>query len=182
MAWTAPRTWVTSEVVTAAIMNTHVRDNLLETGPAIVTAGAGRMLVSNGTNSLVQRFPQFANVDTSQTTTSTSYTDLTTTGPTISGATTGARVLVMVAAQVSNDTAGEKCWMGVDVSGASTVAPSDARAFMYESSVANDESQAAFFWFYTGLTGGANTFQAKYRVTANTGTFARRKLMIIPYD
>lgn len=29
MAWTAPRTWVVSEVVTAALMNTHVRDNLL---------------------------------------------------------------------------------------------------------------------------------------------------------
>lgn len=28
MAWTTPRTWVTSEVVTAAVMNTHVRDNL----------------------------------------------------------------------------------------------------------------------------------------------------------
>lgn len=32
MAWTAPRTWVTSEVVTAANMNTHVRDNLLWAG------------------------------------------------------------------------------------------------------------------------------------------------------
>lgn len=28
MAWTAPRTWVTGEVVTASLMNTHVRDNL----------------------------------------------------------------------------------------------------------------------------------------------------------
>ena len=28
MAWTSPRTWVTSELVTAALMNTHVRDNL----------------------------------------------------------------------------------------------------------------------------------------------------------
>ena len=28
MAWTAPRTWVTGEVVTAALMNTHVRDHL----------------------------------------------------------------------------------------------------------------------------------------------------------
>ena len=27
MAWTAPRTWVTGEIVTAAIMNSHVRDN-----------------------------------------------------------------------------------------------------------------------------------------------------------
>jgi len=28
MAWTTPRTWVTSELVTASVMNTHVRDNL----------------------------------------------------------------------------------------------------------------------------------------------------------
>ncbi len=28
MAWTAPRTWTTGELVTAAVMNTHVRDNL----------------------------------------------------------------------------------------------------------------------------------------------------------
>lgn len=28
-AWTAPRTWSTDELVTAAMMNTHVRDNLL---------------------------------------------------------------------------------------------------------------------------------------------------------
>ncbi len=30
MAWTTPRTWVDAEVVTAAIMNTHVRDNLTD--------------------------------------------------------------------------------------------------------------------------------------------------------
>lgn len=28
MAWSAPRTWSVSEVVTAAMMNTHIRDNL----------------------------------------------------------------------------------------------------------------------------------------------------------
>ncbi|OPZ76591.1 MAG: hypothetical protein BWY79_01543 [Actinobacteria bacterium ADurb.Bin444] len=28
MGWTAPRTWVTGETVTAAIMNAHVKDNL----------------------------------------------------------------------------------------------------------------------------------------------------------
>lgn len=28
MAWTAPRTWVTGEVVTASMMNTHLRDNM----------------------------------------------------------------------------------------------------------------------------------------------------------
>ena len=29
MAWTAPRTWVAGELVTAALFNTHLRDNLL---------------------------------------------------------------------------------------------------------------------------------------------------------
>lgn len=28
MAWTTPRTWVAAEVVTASLMNTHIRDNL----------------------------------------------------------------------------------------------------------------------------------------------------------
>ena len=37
MAWTAPRTWVTGETVTAALFNTHVRDNLLQTATAKVT-------------------------------------------------------------------------------------------------------------------------------------------------
>ena len=29
MAWTATRTWVAGELVTAALFNTHLRDNLL---------------------------------------------------------------------------------------------------------------------------------------------------------
>lgn len=33
MTWTAPRTWVAGEVVTAAELNTHVRDDLLAVNP-----------------------------------------------------------------------------------------------------------------------------------------------------
>jgi hypothetical protein len=51
MGWTAPRTWTTGEVVTAAILNAHVRDDLLETGPAKVTT-AGDLLVATGANAL----------------------------------------------------------------------------------------------------------------------------------
>lgn len=32
MAWTAPRTWVAGETVTAALLNTHLRDNLKAIG------------------------------------------------------------------------------------------------------------------------------------------------------
>ena len=34
MTWTAPRTWVAGETVTAAVMNAHVRDNLKAIGDA----------------------------------------------------------------------------------------------------------------------------------------------------
>lgn len=51
MAWTAPRTWVTGEQVTAAIMNTHVRDNFLITAPAKATA-IGDIFFANAVNSI----------------------------------------------------------------------------------------------------------------------------------
>lgn len=47
MAWTAPRTWVAGEVVTAALMNTHVRDNLKAFGDPWTSYTP--VLSSNGT-------------------------------------------------------------------------------------------------------------------------------------
>lgn len=35
MAWTEPRTWIVGEVVTAAMLNTHLRDNLNAIGPHV---------------------------------------------------------------------------------------------------------------------------------------------------
>ena len=51
MAWTDPRTWVTGEVVTASLMNTHVRDNLNMTAPHIVTT-AGDIVYATGDSAL----------------------------------------------------------------------------------------------------------------------------------
>lgn len=33
MSWTSPRTWVSSELVTSSLLNTHLRDNLLAIFP-----------------------------------------------------------------------------------------------------------------------------------------------------
>ena len=49
MAFSDPRDWTTGEVVTAAIMNAHVRDNFDQTAPAKMTA-AGDMLYATGAN------------------------------------------------------------------------------------------------------------------------------------
>ena len=49
MAWTTPRTWVTGEIVTAAVMDTHVRDNLNVTAPAVMTT-QGDIIYASGAN------------------------------------------------------------------------------------------------------------------------------------
>tara|TARA_Y100000310_G_scaffold291725_1_gene319881 strand:+ start:4022 stop:4423 length:402 start_codon:yes stop_codon:yes gene_type:complete len=51
MAWTAPRTYVTGELVTAAILNADVRDNLLQTAPALVTTD-GDIVAATAANAL----------------------------------------------------------------------------------------------------------------------------------
>lgn len=58
MAWTSPRTWTTSELVTASIMNTHLRDNLnyLYNGKEsfYIPAKAWHPATTNGCGGLVQ--------------------------------------------------------------------------------------------------------------------------------
>jgi hypothetical protein len=52
MAWTAPRTWVTGELVTAAILNTYVRDNqdaLRSASLAITSQAANDILYASST-------------------------------------------------------------------------------------------------------------------------------------
>ncbi len=59
MAWTAPRTWIVGEVLTAALLNTHLRDMALETAPALVTT-KGDILAAAAVNDL-DRIPVGAN-------------------------------------------------------------------------------------------------------------------------
>lgn len=49
MVWTAPRTWVVNEVVTAALLNTHVRDDLLQAAPALF-ATKGDLVAATAAN------------------------------------------------------------------------------------------------------------------------------------
>jgi hypothetical protein len=108
VAWTAPRTWVTSEVPTAAQFNTHVRDNLLAlrmayatTLPASPADGDVAVLVDSTTVPTYQWMFRWNNgssnadkwefmggapgrvtVDTDENTSSAAYTNLATNGPT----------------------------------------------------------------------------------------------------
>lgn len=179
MAWTAPMTAVANTVFSAAQFNQHVRDNLNETAPAKATA-AGSYFVADGVNSIAERAPQSDSVLTSQTTTSTSFTDLATLGPTIT-ANTGPYALVFTHCQVSNSGAGS-AYAGVNVSGASSIAPALNRSInlIGAAGATLGAGTAVLYAGSIALTPGSNTFTMQYRVSSGTGTFADRRIIVMP--
>lgn len=176
MAWSAPMTAVASSVFTAAQFNTFIRDNLNETAPAKATTSGAYFTVSN-TNEITERVAQSASVLVSETTTSTSYTDLTTAGPEVT-VDTGPFALVLVHGSVENSGAGSSR-MAYEVSGASSIAPADNRGIC-TFGVAGTGVVASGVALHTDLTPGTNTFTAKYRVASGTGTFLSRRLVVFP--
>jgi hypothetical protein len=179
MAWSVPLTAVSNATLTASQWNASVRDNLLETGPAKVTA-AGQYLVSTAANALATRVPQVATVATSENTTSTSYTNLTTPGPTVT-VTTGSMALVFVSAKIVQSTATASVFQSFAVSGATTVAADDRFGTEWQPEGANRSSRGTSALMVTGLTSGSNTFTQQYRVSGGTGSFALRQISVLPF-
>lgn len=177
MAWTTPLTAVSNAVYTAAQHNA-LRDNLLMTAPALATTAGGHF-AATGTNAIAQRVSQVAGVNTAQTTTNTSYTNLTTVGPQIT-ATTGPAALIFMSSRVSNATAGQNSWVSYNITGASAISPSDNYALSYDSPVVNSTMYATYATLETGLTAGSNIFTMQYRVSSSTGTFSNRRLAVFP--
>ena len=178
---------------------TGTRINILNLGAGACTptAGAGvtisgtiTALATNGFASLVKTatntwsymppggFPASATatVATKQSTTSTSFTDLTTPGPAVT-VTTGTKALVIVTAYI-NSTVDQ--YMGFAVSGATTVAAATGYSLTLMSNVADyPRLQVSGIWMVTGLTAGANTFTAKYKVSSGTAEFTNRFITVI---
>lgn len=119
-----------------------------------------------------------AYVATSETTTSTSYVDLTTTTDTVT-TTVGdsGMALVLLKAQFQNSGA-NYCYCSVALSGANTVAASDNYTLL---AAPNGVAiQMGIPIFLTGLTAGSTTFKMKYKVAAGTGTWLHRRITVIP--
>ncbi len=178
MAWTAPRTYVTAEVITASILNTDLRDNMLETAPNKASA-TGRIIVTAGSKSVEERQFSQATVTTLETTASTSFTDLATSGPAVT-VTTGTNALVFVACEMSNGGAGNTCSMDYGVTGAHSRSAGTATALKITSNAADDRYAASRVFLQTSMTAGSNTFTAKYVVSAGTGTFRDRRILVLP--
>lgn len=169
-------TAVASSVFTAAQFNTFLRDNLNETAPAKATTAGAHFAVS-GVNEISERIATTEIVLTSETTTSTTFDDLTTPGPAVT-VDTGPNALVIVHASMENTGAGSSR-MAYEVSGSTSSAPADNRGIGVQG-VAGAVVLASGVTLQTGLTPGSNTFTAKYRVSSGTGTFLSRRLIVFP--
>lgn len=123
---------------------------------------------------------EWAQVDTGETTTSTSFADLATAGPAAT-VTIGAAGKALVTISATAKTSGaDEVYAGFAVSGASTVGASLADAISFITTHAAGETRS-FTMVISGLTAGSTTFTMKYRVAgAMTATFKNRNITVIP--
>lgn len=180
MAWTTPMTFVDGSALTAAQLNTHLRDNLLSMATAKATVIPG-YFVSAGRNNIVERKPRANRVATDESTTSTEYTDLTTVGPSVT-VTTGNTALVFTACKIfdaglSNSTHG----MSFAISGATEQDPSNANEIVMDGVPANNSNTFGMCSLLTDLSPGVNTFTCKYVVASGTATFGNRLIAVLPF-
>lgn len=178
MAWTAPVTFVGGQVPTAANLNAQIRDNLLESMPAKATTN-GSLFVSTGVNQITERFVDMARVNTTQSTSSTSFTNLATTGPAVT-LNTGAKVLVFWGAQMYNSLDNGASFMAYKVTGASTRQAWDSESVYQGGTPNNQEASGGMIHYVQTLTPGVNTFTAQYRASTGTSSFGERFIAVIP--
>lgn len=185
MAWTAPMTAVAGNIFKASEFNTHIRDNLNETGPSFGASDTGFFVVS-GTNSISSTLPQSAFTSTSpsdQSTTSTTYTDLATVGPQIVDADVQQFAVISLGCASVHNTSGatNTCRMSVDITNTET--PAYSRAANDDISVANSSNIRYQYGatFVVTLVPGVYTFTAKYRVSTGTGNFNNRSLNVFSF-
>lgn len=178
MSWTSPMTAVAGSVFTAAQFNTFIRDNLLEC-PAAKATTPGSFFAVSDTNQVAERIGTATSITgVTETSTSTSYTDLATFGPEIT-VTTGGYAIVFLSGAIQNNGTGS-VRMAYDVSGATSISAADNRGIGHFGAAAVGVVCGNAI-YHDNLTSGVNTFTAKYRVSAGTGTFESRRLQVLPF-
>jgi hypothetical protein len=178
MAYSTPITAVANATFTSAQYNASDRDNMLLTPAALATV-AGSHTVATGTNAVAERIILQGTIETSSTTTSTSYGDLAAgPGPAVT-ITTGTQALVWINATIANSGANTSA-ASFDMSGASTIAANNAWDIQQDGG-AGTLNRYSSCTLITGLTSGSNIFTMRYLVSsgASTGTFSRRRIQVM---
>lgn len=155
MAWTDPRTWVTGELVTASLLNTHLRDNLnfLKDRPAAVSS------INEGSD---------------YTTTSATFVDVDATNGKFQQTLTteGGDVLVMPNVNVGHSSSTARVWFDIAVDG--TRWGSSGNDGLGGFRFGSDENAPGQAWQpvirITGLAPGSHTFKLQWKTNTGTAT------------
>jgi hypothetical protein len=123
-----------------------------------------------------------AEVTTGQSTTSSSYTDLATSGPAVT-VTTGTKAFVIITASISNNSNGYGSTASYAVSGATTISAQDKYSVSMRQDGTNPGrhvQKASVGYMIENLTAGSNTFTMKYKAeTGSTADFSDRLITVI---
>lgn len=185
MAWTAPMTFTAGAALTAAQLNTHLRDNMYETCVAKVVTD-GQYLTSVAKNRIKVRSIGTQRISATDTTTSNEYIDLATIGPAVT-LVTGTRALVFTSANMFNSSAAAACGMSYDIQGqladgseGTNIGPDDQWASLIDGISANSGFSATSTAIQT-ISEGSNTFTCKYKIGSGTGSFRDRVITVFPF-
>jgi hypothetical protein len=156
----------------SATANTNTRLAIGTTGQVLTVDGGVPTWAATGSPS----FNTGVNfVATSQSTSSSTYTNLATVQSVT--VTTGTKALVIISAIYESGFASRGAQISYDVSGATTLGASDSRSAASDSSVLDS---VTFGSVLTGLTAGSNTFTMKFRSpTANSISFINRTISVV---
>lgn len=180
MAWTVPMTFVPNNVLTAAQLNTHLRDNMLETAPAKSTTTGGAWFISQGPYKIAERQVKVnRSASGFVAVTSTSYTDSPKFGPQVT-VDTGTNAIVMLSCLLGNNTIDTVTNMGFEISGETERAPDDKYSVQTGGLAANTNAIYGVTYFISDLNPGVNIFTCKYKTSSNSALFNYRFIGIIP--
>lgn len=169
-----------SPIVLAEGMRAYLTSSTVAAATGTTTSvPSGITTIYNGTN-WVCVSPIASTSNTTATTNSTSYVTTLTGDATAISTTlvTGTTALIQMFSTVQYAAAGAAGYMSISVSGATTLAASDAN-----SAFANAPANAYNFtlgrvFVLTGLTAGTNTFTLNYKMGSSTSTWSSRNLVV----
>lgn len=123
-----------------------------------------------------------ANVGTNETTTSTSFADLATPGPsvTVTVPASGIAKITLSCAYFFSGAVNDGT-MGYIMSGANTGQGTDDYEKLGQSPAASRIHIASKVIYVSGLSAGSTTFKANYKVSNNTGNFSSRQIIVETY-
>ena len=151
MAWTTPATWSSNQVVTAAQLNTHIRDN----ENYLLSRANNQIIRANGSN---------------YTTTSSTFAAIDTTNLSITLTMTTTKVRLILAGVAYNSTAGSEVEFDFFVDG-TRVGASYTRGLYGFYQPVNNYWCAVNLSIVTTVSTGSRVFKPVWRTGSNTANF-----------